>query len=78
MSPLIPISLKPGAPNPDRSEYPARKTAFPEAESLFKALSFVSEKGFVPSDVQGKNVMVRSGTGELVVVDVGLFDLRKK
>ena len=62
----------------DRAQYDVRKTAFPEAESLFNAMAYVHGEQFEPSDVHGRNVMVRQGTNELVIVDLGLFDLMRK
>ena len=61
----------------DRSQYDVRKTAFPEAESLFNAMAYVHGEQFEPVDVHGRNVMVRQGTNELVIVDLGLFDLMR-
>jgi hypothetical protein len=61
----------------DRSQYDVRKTAFPEAESLFNAMAYVHGEQFEPADVHGRNVMVRQGTNELVIVDLGLFDLMR-
>ena len=62
----------------DRSQYDVRKTAFPEAESLFNAMDYVHSDEFEPADVHGRNVMVRQGTNELVIVDLGLFDLMRE
>jgi serine/threonine protein kinase len=62
----------------DRSQYNVRKTAFPEAESLFNAMDYVHSDEFEPADVHGRNVMVRQGTNELVIVDLGLFDLMRE
>jgi serine/threonine protein kinase len=62
----------------NRSQYDVRKTAFPEAESLFNAMDYVHKDEFVPGDVHGRNVMVRPNTNELVIVDVGLFDLMRE
>jgi len=61
----------------DRAQYDVRKTAFPEAESLFNAMAYVHGEQFEPADVHGRNVMVRQGTNELVIVDLGLFDLMR-
>ena len=60
------------------SQYNVRKTAFPEAESLFNAMDYVHKDKFQPADVHGRNVMVSPGTNELVIVDVGLFDLMRE
>jgi len=61
----------------NREQYDVRKTAFPEAASLFNAMEKSHEAQFEPADVHGRNVMVRSGTDELVIVDLGLFDLMR-
>jgi hypothetical protein len=61
----------------DRAQYDVRKTAFREAESLFNAMEKSHEAQFEPADVHGRNVMVRPGTNELVIVDLGLFDLMR-
>ena len=61
----------------DRSQYDVRKTAFPEAESLFNAMDYVHKDEFEPADVHGRNVMVRPNSNELVIVDLGLFDLMR-
>jgi hypothetical protein len=61
----------------NRSQYDVRKTAFPEAESLFNAMDYVHKDEFVPGDVHGRNVMVRPNSNELVIVDVGMFDLMR-
>jgi predicted unusual protein kinase regulating ubiquinone biosynthesis (AarF/ABC1/UbiB family) len=37
----------------------------------------VQKDKFEPADVHGRNVMVRPGSNELVIVDVGLFDLMR-
>ena len=60
------------------SQYNVRKTAFPEAESLFNAMEYVHKDEFVPGDVHGRNVMVRPNSNELVIVDVGMFDLMRE
>jgi hypothetical protein len=61
----------------DRAQYDVRKTAFPEAASLFNAMEKAHGEQFEPADVHGRNVMVRPGTDELVIVDLGLFDLMR-
>jgi hypothetical protein len=61
-----------------RSQYDVRKTAFPEAESLFNAMDYVHKDEFVPGDVHGRNVMVRPNSNVLVIVDVGMFDLMRE
>jgi len=57
--------------------YKDRVAGFPEAKSLFGAMEYINEKGFEPVDVHQSNVMARIGSGELVIVDVGMFDLMR-
>jgi len=40
-------------------------------------MDYVHKDKFQPADVHGRNVMVRPNTNELVIVDVGLFDLMR-
>ena len=51
------------------------ETAYPEAESLIKAMEYVAEEGFTPMDIHYENVMIRPGTDELVIADLGNFRL---
>ena len=47
---------------------------FPEAEGLMAAMKyFMQDKGWRPKDVHIKNVMMRPGTKDFVIVDLGLF-----
>lgn len=49
---------------------------FPEARGLNRAMRFLrDEHGFVAQDVHEQNVMTRPDSNDLVVVDLGLFDL---
>ena len=57
--------------------YKDRVAGFPEAKPLFNAMEYINEKGFEPADVHQSNVMARMGSGELVIVDVGMFDLMR-
>ena len=48
--------------------------AFPEAKSILQAIKVLKLKtGLVARDMHDDNVMVRESTGDLVVVDLGLF-----
>lgn len=50
------------------------KDAFPEAESLMRAMQYLTKKEqWSPGDVHSKNVMARPGSKELVIMDLGLF-----
>jgi hypothetical protein len=47
---------------------------FPEAENLMKAMKyFMQDKSWRPKDVHSGNVMMRPGTNDFVIVDLGLF-----
>jgi serine/threonine protein kinase len=47
--------------------------AFPEAAGLLSAMEYLHGKKWSPGDVHHKNVMARPQSGQLVIVDVGLF-----
>jgi len=50
------------------------KALFPEAENLMKAMKyFMQDKSWRPKDVHSGNVMMRPGTNDFVIVDLGLF-----
>jgi hypothetical protein len=53
------------------------KKAFPEAEGIINAMRYLAkDEKFVPRDVHSENVMMRPSTGEMVIVDLGLFEKR--
>ena len=64
-----------GAPPPSRLGGAEKHTqgAFPEAAGLIDAMSYLHGKSFTPKDMHAKNIMTRPTTGQLVMVDVGLF-----
>ena len=48
------------------------------AKDLFKAIQLLYEKtGLVAKDVHDQNVMKREGSGDIVIVDLGLFRMDK-
>ena len=50
---------------------------FPEAEGLMRAMKyFLERENWQPKDVHSGNVMVRPGTKNFVITDLGLFDLK--
>jgi len=50
---------------------------FPEAEGLMRAMKYFNEReNWQPKDVHSGNVMVRPGTKNFVITDLGLFDLK--
>ena len=51
------------------------ESVYPEAESIMKAMDYMAEQGFTPMDVHHKNVLMRPGTDELVIADLGNFRL---
>ncbi len=46
---------------------------FSEAEGLLNAMEYLHGKSFSPRDMHTGNVMMRPDSGQLVMVDVGLF-----
>lgn len=46
----------------------------PETQSLLKALEYLESYGVDWHDVHSGNIMIRPSTGDLVVVDVGLYE----
>ena len=53
--------------------------AFPEAKSILQAIKILRiQTGLVARDLHDKNIMVRESTGDLVIVDLGLFSSEKK
>jgi len=51
------------------------ESAYPEAESIMKAMDYMAEQGFTPMDIHHENVLIRPGTDELVIADLGNFRL---
>jgi len=50
------------------------QAAFPEVDNLMGAMQYLTNvEKFSPGDVHYKNVMIRPGTRELVIMDLGLF-----
>ena len=49
------------------------KETFSEAEGLLNAMEYLHGKNFSPRDMHTGNVMMRPDSGQLVMVDVGLF-----
>ena len=70
---VVPMTY--GAPTPSRTGGAEKHTqdAFPEAAGLIDAMSYLHGKSFTPKDMHAKNIMTRPDTGQLVMVDVGLF-----
>ena len=50
---------------------------FPEAKSLYKAIKFLDVAGFSAKDLHTHNVMISKQSREMVIVDVGMFDLQQ-
>lgn len=47
----------------------------PDTESLVKTLNIMNENGVKWVDLKGNNIMVRPATGDIVLIDVGLYDI---
>ena len=57
----------------------AASEAFPEVKSILQAIKVLKLKtGLVARDMHDDNVMVRESTGDLVIVDLGLFSTESK
>jgi hypothetical protein len=55
------------------------KSTFSEVDSIYKALETLQkETGLVGRDMHEGNVLIRQSTGDLVIVDVGLFKDKSK
>ena len=53
---------------------PKTQELFPEAQNLINAMRFfMQDQNWRPKDVHIKNVMMRPGTNDFVIVDLGLF-----
>jgi serine/threonine protein kinase len=48
----------------------------PETATLTKALEFLRDNGVYWGDLNRRNLMVRPSTGDLVIIDVGLYKVR--
>jgi hypothetical protein len=51
---------------------------FPEAAGLLEAINILGTYGFYARDIHSENVMMRSNTNQLVMVDLGQFQIKKK
>lgn len=58
---------------------PETAALFPEAQGLLNAINTLKKKyGFIAQDIHSRNVMARPESGDLVIVDLGLFKQKKK
>ena len=70
---VVPLSY--GAPTPAYTGGAGEQTqaAFPEAAGLLDAMKYLDIENYTPKDMHSKNIMMRPDSGQLVMVDVGLF-----
>ena len=70
---VVPLSY--GAPSPAATGGAGEQTtgAFPEAAGLLDAMKYLDKESYTPKDMHSKNIMMRPDSGQLVMVDVGLF-----
>jgi serine/threonine protein kinase len=69
----IPVHHKPSDVKKNKSLH-GQKNFGPEAKELFTAFKLLYDKsGIYPRDVHDANVMKREGSGDIVVVDLGMF-----
>lgn len=74
----VPLSAK-GGRQDMYSHSPKKSALFPEAENILKAINTLkNDYGFVARDIHSNNVMARPGSGDLVIVDLGLFIRKEK
>ena len=74
---VVPLTYD--APSPSRTGGAEKHTqdAFPEAEGLLNAMRHLHGEKFTPRDMHRGNIMMRPDSGQLVMVDVGLFGARR-
>ena len=66
--PTYPVTNK-WRPNPEEA------ADLPEVQAITAALEKLGELGLNPGDVHSGNIMIRSGTNDVVFVDLGLFKI---
>ena len=66
--PTYPVSNK-WRPSPEEVE------DLPEVQTITAALEKLGELGLIPGDVHSGNIMIRSGSNDVVFVDLGLFKI---
>jgi len=54
---------------------PEEVADLPEVQTITTALEKLGELGLVPGDVHSGNIMIRTGTNDVVFVDLGLFKI---
>ena len=70
---IIPVKYGAGYIDPQRGAPPEIAAVFPEIEGILKTIKYFAEHGWRARDLHAGNVMTRSDTNQLVIVDVGLF-----
>jgi serine/threonine protein kinase len=70
---IIPVKYGAGYVDPQRGAPPEIAAVFPEIEGILKTIKYFAEHGWRARDLHAGNVMTRSDTNQLVIVDVGLF-----
>ena len=76
---IVPVHQSSGTINTNTSGAPSGMlSAFPEAEGIMAAMKYFDKRQhFEPKDVHFKNVMMRPKDGHLVIVDLGLFVIKR-
>ena len=70
---IIPVKYGAGYVDPQAGAGPEIAAVFPEIEGILKTIKYFAEHGWRARDLHAGNVMTRSDTNQLVIVDVGLF-----
>ncbi len=70
---IIPVKYGAGYVDPQAGAGPEIAAVFPEIEGILKTIKYFAEHGWRARDLHAGNIMTRSDTNQLVIVDVGLF-----
>jgi serine/threonine protein kinase len=70
---IIPVKYGAGTFSTQAGAPPEILAVFPETEGILKTIKYFAEHGWRARDLHAGNIMTRSDTNQLVIVDVGLF-----
>jgi serine/threonine protein kinase len=74
---VIPMTYGAGRGHPLSGAGPGVSQAFPEIQGILNAMKKLSRAGFNPRDMHTENIMMRPDTNQLVITDVGLFQVTR-
>ena len=70
---IIPVKYGAGYIDSQAGAPPKIAVVFPEIEGILDTIQYFARKGWRARDLHAGNIMTRSDTNQLVIVDVGLF-----